>query len=51
MNMNEMMKLFEERYKESVSFDTWLGMDLKVNDVGDVTYKLTINHNHLTVMW
>ena len=48
MNKNEMIKLFEERYKESVSFDSYLGMELTVNDVGDVTYKLTINHNHLT---
>lgn len=42
------MKLFEERYKESVSFDSYLGMDLKVNGVGDVSYKLTVNPNHLT---
>ncbi len=48
MDMNEMMKFFEERYKESVTFDSYLGMDLKVNDVGDVTYKLTVGPNHLT---
>lgn len=48
MNKTKMIKLFEERYKESVSFDSYLGMDLAVNEVRDVTYQLTINHNHLT---
>lgn len=48
MSMKELMDIFEAGYKQSVTFDKFLGMDLKVNDAGDVTYTLTVGPNHLT---
>lgn len=48
MSMKELMDLFEKSYSQSVTFDKHLGMALKVNDAGDVTYTLTVGENHLT---
>lgn len=48
MSMKELMDVFEAGYKQSVAFDKYLGMDLKVIDAGDVTYTLTVGPNHLT---
>lgn len=48
MSMKELMDMFEAGYKQSVTFDKYLGMDLKVHDAGDVTYTLTVGPNHLT---
>lgn len=44
----ELMALFEANYRQSVTFDRYLGMTLSVKDVGDVTYTLTVGPDHLT---
>ena len=48
MSMKELMEMFEANYSQSVAFDKFLGMTLKVHDAGDVTYTLTVGPNHLT---
>ena len=48
MSMKELMNIFEANYKQSVTFDNFLGMALTVNDVGDATYTLTVGPDHLT---
>lgn len=48
MSMKELMEKFEAKYRQSVAFDKYLGMNLKVNDAGDATYTLTVGPNHLT---
>ena len=39
---------FESSYKETVLFDKFLGMDLKVKTPGHVIYTLEIRNHHLT---
>ena len=48
MDNSELMNVFETYYKDLVQFDEYLGMDLKVNAPGDVTYTLVLENQHLT---
>lgn len=42
------MKEFEKHYREMVSFDRFLGMQLTVDAPGKVTYTLEVREEHLT---
>jgi uncharacterized protein (TIGR00369 family) len=48
MEHEEMMRVFEDQYKNLVRFDRFLGMDLTVKAPGMVTYILELKDQHLT---
>lgn len=47
MNFSD-MKQFEQIYREQVRFDSFLGMELNVEEPGKVTYTLEVREDHLT---
>lgn len=48
MTEKDLIKLFEEKYKEAVQFDRHLGMTLSVEAPGRVSYTLEVKEFHLT---
>lgn len=48
MGSDDLMKIFETRYKEIVEFDRHMGMELSVQSPGHVTYTMELKKQHLT---
>ncbi len=48
MGNAELMKFFEQQYKEMVQFDKHMGMELTVESPGNVSYALKVKEQHLT---
>lgn len=48
MDYSELMEFFEQNYKNTVAFDKHMGMELKVEAPGRVSYVLEVKSHHLT---